>query len=91
MIAPAGNNALEFIDGFYSVSDTQYYIKYMMKKNEILSFNPLIHVYINTINNRLVFKIKDGHKLEVKTPKSIKLFASTKKKIVKTKNGDNVP
>ena len=38
-----------------------------------------------------MFKIKDGHKLEVKTPKSIKLFASTKKLIVKTKNGDSVP
>ena len=39
---------------------------------------PPIHVYINRINNRLVFKIKDGYKLELETPKTMKLFGSTK-------------
>ena len=29
---------------------------------------PLIKVYINRINNRLVFKIKDVYKLELQTP-----------------------
>ena len=36
-------------------------------------------MYINRISNRLVFKIKDGYKLELKTPEAIKLFDSTKK------------
>ena len=38
-----------------------------------------MHVYINIINNRLVFKIKDGYKLELQAPETIKLFGSTKK------------
>ena len=32
------------------------------------------------MNNRLLFKIKDGYKLEIQTPETIKLFGSTKKK-----------
>ena len=43
------------------------------------------------IKNRLVFKIKDGHYLELQTSKTIKLFGSTKKLIEKTKNEENVP
>ena len=50
-----------------------------------------IHVYINRINNRLVFKIKDGYELEVKTPETMKLFGSIKKLIDKTSNGEKVP
>ena len=42
------------------------------------------------INNGLVFKMKDGHELEVQTPESMKLFSSTNKLINKTNNGDNV-
>ena len=38
-----------------------------------------------------MFKIKDGYKLELKMPETIKLFGSTKKSIGKTKSGENVP
>ena len=48
------------------------------KKHETLPTNPPIHIYINRINNRLVFKIKDGYKLELQTPETMKLFGSTK-------------
>ena len=41
--------------------------------------------------NRSVSKIKDGYKLELQTPETVKLFDSTKKLIDKTKNGENVP
>ena len=61
------------------------------KKHETITTAPRIHFYINRINNRLAFKIKDGYKLELKTPKTIKLCGSTKKLIDKTKNGENVP
>ena len=37
-----------------------------------------------------MFTIKDGYKLELQTPESMKLFGSTKKLIDKTKNGENV-
>ena len=38
-----------------------------------------------------MFKIKDGYKLELQTPESMKLFRSTKKLIDKTKNGEKGP
>ena len=52
---------------------------YIIKKHETFTTIP-------RINNRLVLKIKDGHKLELGTPETIKLFGSTKKIINKTKN-----
>ena len=73
------------------MSDIQDYIKYIIKKHETLTTIPPIHVYINRINNRLVFKIKDAYKLELQTPETLKLFGSTKKLIDKTKNGEKVP
>ena len=39
----------------------------------------------------MVFKTKDGYKLESQMPEKIKLFGSTKTLIGKTKNGENVP
>ena len=38
-----------------------------------------------------MFKIKDGYKLELKTPETMTLFGSTKKLTSKTKNGGNIP
>ena len=60
------------------MSDIQDYIEYIIKKHETLTAIPPIHVYINRINNRLVFKIKDGYKLELQMLETMKLFGSTK-------------
>ena len=74
------------------VSHIQDYIEFIIKKHEILTTIPPIHVYINRINNRLVFKIKDGYKLELEIPGTMKLFGSKKIKIKdKTKIGENIP
>ena len=35
--------------------------------------------------------MKDGYKLELQSPETVKLFGSTKKLIDETKNGENVP
>ena len=78
-------------DGFYSVSDIQDCIEYITQKQETLPTNPPIHIDINSINNRVVFKIKDGFKLELQTPETIMLFGSTKNLINQTKNGESVP
>ena len=40
---------------------------------------PSIQIYINRIN-KLIFKIKDGYKLELETPETTKLFGSKKTK-----------
>ena len=45
-----------------------------LKKHETLTVIPPVHIYINRYNKRLVFKIKDGCKLELQTPETIKLF-----------------
>ena len=37
----------------------------VIKKHATLTIPP-VHVYINRINNKLVFKIKDGYKLNYK-------------------------
>ena len=52
---------------------------------------PPIHVCINRINNRSVFKIEDRYKIELQTPETMKLFTSTKKLIDQAKNSENVP
>ena len=52
---------------------------------------PAIHLYINRINNMLVFKIKDGYKLELQMSGTMKIFSSTKKLIDKKKKWRNVP
>ena len=36
-----------------------------------------------------MLKIKEGYKIELETPETMKLFVSTKKLIDKTKNRDN--
>ena len=46
--------------------------------------------YINRVNKGLVFKKKDGYKLELQALETIKLFCSTKILIDKTKNVENV-
>ena len=38
--------------------------------HKTLTDNPPIHIYINRINNRLMFKIKDVYKLELQTPRN---------------------
>ena len=85
IISPTWNDEFELPGGSYSVSDIPDYIEYIIKKYETLTAIPPIHVYINTINNRLVFKIKDGYKLELQMPGKMKLLDSTKKLITKTK------
>ena len=62
------------LDGSYSVSAIQDYIEFIIKKHEKLTkFSP-IYVYINRINNKLVFKIKDGYRLKLQTSETMKLL-----------------
>ena len=48
-------------------------------------------MYINRIENRITFKIKNGYYLEILTPETMKLLGSTESKITKDKNGENAP
>ena len=64
---------------------------YLGTFHAVLTANPPINICISRINNRLFFKIKDGYKLELQTPETMKLIDSNKKLIGKAKNGENVP
>ena len=48
-------------------------------------------MYVNKIENRVTFKIKNGYSLELLIPETMKLLGRTKNKITKDKNCENVP
>ena len=48
-------------------------------------------IYVNKVENRITFKIKTGYYLELLTPETKNLIGSSKSKITKDKNGENVP
>ena len=75
-------------DGSYSISDIQDYFEFIIKKHKTLAENPPIRNYPNKIKNRIVFKIKTGHKLELLSPETMKLLGSTKKDVDNDKDGD---
>ena len=69
----------------------QDYIEYIIKKHETIGENAPILIYANTINNRIVFKIKTGYKLELLSKETMKLLGSTKDIIDADKNSEKVP
>ena len=46
---------------------------------------------LNTIQNRVTFKIKSEYYLELLTPETMKLVGSAENKITTDKNGENEP
>ena len=89
--APTWNDTFDLPDGSYSIDDIQDYFGFIIKKHETLSENLSIQIYPNKIKTRIVFKIKNGYKVELLTPETMKLSGSTKKVADKDKNGENVP
>ena len=65
--------------------------EYILKKHGENIDKPSVQIYVNKIENRVTFKIKDGCSLELLTPEAIKLLGSIKNKITKEKNGENLP
>ena len=88
--APTWNETFDLPDGSYSIADIQDCFEFIIKKHETLSENPSIQIYQNKIKNRIIFKIKNGCKLELLTPETMNLLRSTKKVVDKDKNGENV-
>ena len=89
--APTWNDEFDLPDKSYSISEIQDYFEYIIKKHEAISDNPPIQIYTNKIKNRIAFKIKTGYKLELLSPKTIKLLGSTKKDVDQDKDGADVP
>ena len=73
-----------------SVSNIQDYFEYIVKKHETIANNSPVQIYMNRIENRIVFKIKTGYKLELLSPETMELLGSTKKDVNQDKNAENV-
>ena len=87
--APTWNETFDLADGSYSIDDIQDYFEFIIKKHETLTENPSIQIYPNK-KNRIIFKMKNGDKLELQALETMKLLGSTKKFVDKDKNGENV-
>ena len=66
------------------------YFEYIKKKQNKNIDNPSIRIYVNKIENRIIFKIKTGYIIDLLTAEAMKLLGSTEDKIIKDKNGQNV-
>ena len=80
--SPTQNEEFELPDASYSLSDIQNYFGYIIKKRRPVTNNPAIGIY--------VIKIEKSNTLNINN-KAMKLLGSTKTKIAKDKNGENVP
>ena len=58
---PTWSDKFELPDGLYSISDIQDYFEYILKKHSESVDNPSIKIYINKIENRVTFKIKNRY------------------------------
>ena len=88
--ASTWNEEFELSDGPYSASDIQEYFGYIIEKHETVTDNPSIKIYVNKIENRITFRINTGYYLELLMTETMKLFGSTKSKIIKDENGKNI-
>ena len=83
--SPTWNEEFTVPDGSYSISDIQDYSQYILKKLGKNTDTPSKQIYVNKIENRITFKIKNGYSLELLTKETMNLFGSTKNKITKDK------
>ena len=78
-------------DGSYSFVALQNYFEYIIKKHETIADVSLVLIYVNEINNTIVFKIKSGYKLELLSKETMKLLGSSTDTIDGDKNSELVP
>ena len=88
--APTWNETFDLPDGSYNISEIDY-IEYIIKKHETVGENAPILIYANTLNNRIVFKIKSGYKLELLSKETMKLLGSISSITDLDKNSENLP
>ena len=68
---PTWNEAFHLPDGSYTIDDIQDYFEFIIKKHETLTDNSSVNIYVNKIKNRIVFKTKNGCKIELLTPETM--------------------
>ena len=76
--APTWNDKFDLPDVLYSKSNIQDYFEYILKNHGENADKPSVEIYVNKIESRVTFKIKDGYSLELLTPETMKLLENTK-------------
>ena len=71
------------------MSDIRDYFEYNIKKHGEKTDHPQIKIHVKKIGNRIRIKIE--YYLKRLTPEMMKLLRSTKSKITKDENGENMP
>ena len=71
--APTWNEEFKLPHGSYSISDIQDYFEYVLKKHAKKRINPSIRIYINKVENRIMFKIKKRYFLELLRIETMKM------------------
>ena len=89
--APTWNDTFDVPGGSYSIAALQNYFEYIIKKHETIAEVSPVLIYVNEINNRIVFKIKSRYKLELLSKETMKLFGSSTDTIDGDKNSELVP
>ena len=89
--APMWNDMFDVPDGSYAIAALQNYFEYIIKKHETITDVSPVLIYVNEINNRIVFKIKSGYKLELLSKETVKLLGSSSDSIDGDKNSELVP
>ena len=89
--APTWNDMFDVPDGFYSIAALQNCFEYIIKKHETIDKVSPVLIYLNEINNRIVFKIKSGYKLELLLKETMRLLGSSSYTIDDDKNSEFVP
>ena len=88
--APTWNDKFELLDGSYSVSNIQNYFEYIFKKHGGNIDKPSVKIYVNKMENRITFEIKNAYSLELLRPDIMKLLGSNKNKITKDQSSENM-
>ena len=89
--APTWNDTFDVPDGSYSIAAFQNYFEYIIKNHETIADVSPVLIYVNEINNRIVFKIKSGYKLELLSKETMRLLGSSTNTIDGDKNSELVP
>ena len=58
--APTWNDEFELPDGSYSISDIEDYFEYILKKHGKSVEKPSLRIFVNKIQNKITFEIKNG-------------------------------
>ena len=78
--SPTWNDKFELPEGSHSISDIQDYFEYILEKYGEDIDKPLVQIYVNKIENKITFIIKNGYSLELLTHETVKLLGSTENK-----------